>query len=83
MANVMESAGLKLLIQQIFQPLLDLPARKLHLMALRDMAPKMIELGFSSESELIKLSTDLENELATATAVSLYKMFQVVGVKQT
>ena len=52
-------------------------------MALRDMAPKMIELGFSSESELIKLSTDLENELATATAVSLYKMFQVVGVKQT
>jgi ubiquinone/menaquinone biosynthesis C-methylase UbiE len=83
MANVMESAGLKLLIQQIFQPLLDLPARKLHLMALRDMAPKMIELGFSNESELIKLSTDLENELATATAVSLYKMFQVVGVKQT
>ncbi|MDP6401654.1 MAG: hypothetical protein QF622_09835, partial [Candidatus Marinimicrobia bacterium] len=70
-------------IQQIFQPLLDLPARKLHLMALRDMAPKMIELGFSNESELIKLSTDLENELATATAVSLYKMFQVVGVKQT
>jgi len=60
-----------------------LPARKLHLMALRDMAPKMIELGFSNESELIKLSTDLENELVTATAVSLYKMFQVVGVKQT
>jgi len=57
-----------------------LSARKLHLMALRDMTPKMIELGFSNESELIKLSTDLENELATATAVSLYKMFQVVGV---
>jgi hypothetical protein len=52
-------------------------------MALRDMTPKMIELGFSNESELIKLSTDLENELVTATAVSLYKMFQVVGVKQT
>jgi hypothetical protein len=49
MANIMESAGLKLLIQQVFQPLLDLSARKLHLMALRDMTPKMIELGFSNE----------------------------------
>ena len=81
LAGRMQQLGLSIKAQQAFTPLLDKNARKLHLMSLRDLSPSLVSSGLIEQNDIKTLSQCLENELASVDTVSLYQMFQAVGVK--
>lgn len=77
----MQQLGFSIKIQQVFTPLLDANTHKLHLMSLRDLSPQLINCGLIDQDGIKNLSRCLEEEMASVDTVSLYQMFQVVGVK--
>jgi ubiquinone/menaquinone biosynthesis C-methylase UbiE len=82
LASLFKTYKLAHIQQQLFQPLATVSKyRLLHGMGLQELGVKMLEFGILTREELNALDAKLKVELEAADSVSLYKMFQVSGMK--